>query len=87
MANCYRCGRPILDTRYHLRRRLRTGDWERRRYLRPKSRVVETRYGMRVVCTRCAHILDRQAYRLTTEGHWQVIVALIVLFIVLALFR
>lgn len=87
MANCYRCGRPILDTKYHLRRRVRTGGFERRRYLRGRIDLIQTHYGMRVVCTKCAHAIDRQEYRLRLEGHLQVIVALVVLVLALILAR
>lgn len=87
MANCYLCGRPIEDTRYHLRRRVRTGDFERRQYSGRRVSAVQTHYGMRVVCTRCATMLDRRAYRLWIEGYVKVLVALIVLLIALLTLR
>ena len=87
MANCYRCGRPILDTKYHLRRRVKTGGYERRRYGRGRMHTVQSHYGMRVVCTRCAHALDIQEYRLRIEGHLQVVVALVVMILALLLAR
>lgn len=87
MANCYRCGRPILDTKYHLRRRVKTGGYERRRYGRGRVDLIQSHYGMRVVCTKCARTLDLQQYRLVMEGHLQVIIALVVLVIVLLLAR
>lgn len=83
MANCYRCGRPILDTRYHLRRRVKTGGYERRRYLRGRMDTVQTHFGMRVVCTKCAHAIDRRELRLRFEGQLQIIIALLVMVIVL----
>lgn len=85
MANCYRCGRPIEETRHHLRRRVKTGGYERRRYGRGRIDTIQTHFGMRVVCSKCAHAIDRQEYRLRIEGHLQVIVALIILVIVLLL--
>jgi len=87
MANCYRCGRPIQDTRYHLRRRVKTGGYERRRYGRGRVDLIQSHYGMRIVCTRCARAIDLQDYRLRIEGHLQVIAALIVMIIVLVLFQ
>ena len=87
MANCYRCGRPILDTRYHLRRRVKTGEHDRRRFTSPKARIVQTHYGMRVVCTNCAAIIDREEGRLWRNGHIHVLLVLLFMVLFLLFFR
>jgi hypothetical protein len=78
IANCYRCGRPTDDTHYHLRRRVKSGEHERRPFSSPRSHMVQTHCGMRIVCKRCAWAIDRQNYHLTIEGHLQVIVVLVI---------
>jgi len=57
MATCYRCGRPI-STSERVRRKVKTGEWMKRRFSSPKATSVTTRYGMRVVCSECAKVLD-----------------------------
>ena len=83
MANCYRCGRPILDTRYHLRRRVKTGGYERRRFSGGKATTVQTHYGMRIVCSHCARQIDFHENRQWLMGTVSVLVALIVMVVVL----
>lgn len=84
MANCYRCGCPVLDTKFHLRRRVKTGDYERRRYLRGRMDTVQVHFEMRVVCTKCAHA-GSTGVSPEVRGALQVIVALFVMVIVLML--
>ena len=86
MANCYRCGRPILDTKYKLRRKVRTGGDERRRYPGGVERMT-TRYGQRVVCANCARILDMQSGRDMIAESAYILVALMVLLIAMLLIR
>jgi ribosomal protein L44E len=86
MANCYRCGKPILDTKYKLRRKVHTGGDERRRYPGGVERMT-TRYGLRIVCTKCAHILDMQSGRNMNAENVYILVALTVLFIAMLLIR
>jgi len=76
MANCYRCGRRIEDGR-HLRRRVKTGEWLRRRY--PKTNVshVQISYGMRIVCKWCAGQIDRRDWRRAMMEHLTVVVAIV----------
>lgn len=77
MASCYRCGRPILETKYRLRRRVRTGGFERRRWGgKGKQVTFSANYGFRIVCTRCAHILDLQGGRVQSAENIRVLVAL-----------
>lgn len=85
MASCYRCGKRIKEG-YSPRRRVRTGGFERRNYGK-HAHLVQTHYGFRIVCRRCALRLDVQEMRKLTIGHIQVLIALIVLFLVLALVR
>lgn len=74
-----------MDTKYHLRRRVKTGGYERRRFGRGKVDIAQSHYGMRVVCTKCAHVIDLQEHRLRVEGHLQVLAALMVLMFLLIL--
>jgi hypothetical protein len=83
MSNCYLCGRPILDSQYHRRRKVKTGEYERRRYPNPKISAVQTTYGMRIVCAGCARMLDRQKIAKLWLEHLPVLVALAVLLLVI----
>ena len=77
MSSCYRCGRPILETKHRLRRRVKTGGFERRRWGgKGKQVTISANYGFRIVCTRCAHILDLQAGRVQSAENVRVLVAL-----------
>jgi len=87
MANCFRCGSPILDDSRQIRRRVKTGGYERRRFSGSKVNTVQTHYGMRIVCSRCAKSLDREEYQRWLNGHLQVLAAVAVLLIVLLLGR
>ena len=82
MTSCYRCGRPILGTSRHVRRRVATGLHEHKRYPSGKFRAVRTTYGMRVVCSACVRILDRQRAGESAAENWKLILALVVLGIV-----
>lgn len=86
MANCYRCGRPILDPKYKLRRKVRTGGDERRRYPGGVERMT-TRYGQRIVCSNCAHILDMQSGLIINFENTYILTAIIFLFMFLLMFR
>lgn len=76
MAHCYRCGRLIDDTKLRVRRKVRTGGYERRRYGRGRADLVQSHYGMRVVCGRCARSIDFSEHRLRIEGDLKVLAAL-----------
>lgn len=84
MANCYRCGRAIEDD-LRIRRRVKTGEWVRRRY--PKSSVshVQSTFGMRIVCKWCAGQIDRQELRVAFRGHMAALIALATLMVALLL--
>lgn len=59
MAHCYICGRSIKDKSQQLRRKVKTGEWARKRYPKPRSQELQTHYGMRIVCKSCAKREDR----------------------------
>lgn len=65
MSTCYLCSRLIPPDDPRHRRRVRTGDRTRVSYRTGKVTEALTTYGDRVVCARCASLLDRQ--RLTGE--------------------
>lgn len=81
MANCYRCGRPVEGT-YRLRRKVKTGEHERRTYPKGGLRLVQSHFGQRVVCTKCAAILDRQAGRDRVFEDVRLLLAIAILIIV-----
>ncbi|MBS1722996.1 MAG: hypothetical protein JSS66_08600 [Armatimonadetes bacterium] len=85
MATCYRCGRKIEDRR-QLRRRVKTGEWVRRRY--PKTSVSHTQahFGMRIVCKWCAGQIDRSELRQRLHSDIAVLVALVLLVIAMLIF-
>lgn len=84
---CYRCGRPVFDMKPHKRRRVRTGEVERR--WRPAARPhrFETRYGYRIVCGRCARILDNEFYRRSLGEALSILAALLALTILALILR
>jgi predicted nucleic acid-binding Zn ribbon protein len=83
MANCYVCGRPIPKDHPHLRRKVKTGEWARRRYPKRTVSSVNIHYGIRIVCPDCARRIDRER----TWQDWvqlaELALALIVLFAIL----
>jgi hypothetical protein len=85
MANCYICGNPIRDTRVRLRRKVKTGEWVRRRYPKPRANELQTHFGMRVVCRACARRIDLENERDTILSHLHVILALAALIVFLLL--
>ncbi len=82
MTNCYRCGRPIFGTTRHVRRRVPTGLHEHIRYPSGKFSQIRTTFGMRIVCSTCARILDRQRAGESAAENWKLILALVTLGIV-----
>ncbi len=76
VANCYRCGCKVEDGR-QFRRRVKTGEWVRRRYPKTSVSHIQTSFGMRIVCKWCARQIDRQEWRRGLMGHLSVIFALV----------
>lgn len=58
MASCYRCGRVLTGLELRQRRQVYTGEsfWVLKAHRRQSSH--RTHYGMRIVCSGCAHKLD-----------------------------
>lgn len=75
------------ENEYHRRRKVKTGEFERRRYPNPKVSAVQVSYGMRIVCGSCARRLDREKVTKMWLEHLSVLVALVILFIVLLVQR
>ncbi len=86
MAYCYRCGRRITRDDERLRRNVPTGNWIRTRALQRGGKVAQAHYGMRVVCGRCAHLIDIAAMKKDVSWFLRLGLALAVLFLVI-LFR
>jgi len=83
MAKCYVCGNSIDPKSRQMRRRVKTGEWIRRRY--PNSWVSHTQssYGMRVVCRWCANRIDLKDWRYSLRRDLAVLglLGLLVLFL------
>ena len=84
MATCYRCGRPIPSTEFKLRRRVKTGEWIRRRYPNPSISSLHIHYGIRLVCSSCARAIDFEAVRREMVKYVELGIALT--FLAIALF-
>lgn len=61
MPRCYLCSKLIPVEERPLRRRVRIGEVEKKKYGAERARFVQSQYGMRVVCKSCAAFQDRQA--------------------------
>jgi len=61
MARCYLCSKQIPVEERPLRRRVRIGEVEKKKYGSERARFVQSQYGMRVVCKSCAAFQDRMA--------------------------
>lgn len=60
MPRCYLCSKLIPVEERPLRRRVRIGEIEKRKYGSERARFVQSQYGMRVVCRACAAFQDHQ---------------------------
>ena len=80
MAHCFQCGRIIPAPGPYLRRKVQTGEWARRRYPKRTLIAVSTRFGFRIVCSKCARRIDLAL----TRRDWVQLVELILALIVLA---
>lgn len=86
MANCYHCGRQI-EEKLRIRRRVKTGEWLRRRYPKTSVSHVQTSYGMRIVCKWCARQIDVREWRTAILGHVTVLLALFGMVLAVLLLR
>lgn len=59
MPRCYLCSKLIAIKERPLRRRVRIGEIEKKKYGSERARFVQSQYGMRVVCKSCAAFHDR----------------------------
>lgn len=83
MSTCYRCGRTIPSADPHLRRKVITGQYERRSYPGRKVMSAQTTYGMRIVCRSCAHVIDRADFRRGLLSHAELLIAIAILVAIL----
>ncbi len=84
MPNCYLCGRKISNDTRLIRRKVKTGEYVRKRYTPYRLSAIQSSFGMRIVCKSCASFLDKQAFRSELLSHVWVLAAL-VLFVLLFL--
>ena len=61
MPRCYLCSKLIPVEERPLRRRVRIGEIEKKKYGAERARFVQSQYGMRVVCKSCAAFQDHRA--------------------------
>lgn len=64
---------------------MRTGGFERRRFGNGRAHLVQSHFGMRVVCTRCARAIDLSELRLRFASDIQIVIALVTLIVVILL--
>lgn len=61
MPRCYLCSKLIPVEERPLRRRVRIGEIEKKKYGAERARFVQSQYGMRVVCKSCAAFQNHRA--------------------------
>lgn len=61
MPRCYLCSKLIPVEDRPLRRRVRVGEIETKKYGSERARFVQSQYGMRVVCRSCATFQEHRA--------------------------
>lgn len=61
MPRCYLCSKLIPVEERPLRRRVRIGEIEKKKYGAERARFVQSQYGMRVVCKSCAALQNHRA--------------------------
>ena len=72
-----------IDAKCYKRRKVKTGEWVRRRYPKRTVSGLNVHFGLRIVCNKCAKQIDLE-YRRGELFEWlKILVALAVLFIVL----
>ncbi|CAN5599292.1 hypothetical protein BH11ARM2_BH11ARM2_28840 [soil metagenome] len=82
MHNCLLCGRALKPASRHLRRKVRTGEWLRRKNKDSPPTSVNVHFGMRVVCPWCAKRIDRENARKELLQYAELGVALLALLLV-----
>lgn len=61
MPRCYLCSKLIPVEERPLRRRVRIGEIEKKKYGSERARFVQSQYGMRVACKACVAFQDHRA--------------------------
>ncbi len=61
MPRCYLCSKLIPVEERPLRRRVRIGEVEKKKYGAERARFVQSQYGMRMVCRSCAAFQEHRA--------------------------
>ncbi|HRE93207.1 MAG TPA: hypothetical protein PL050_03060 [Fimbriimonadaceae bacterium] len=61
MSRCYLCSKLIPVEERPLRRQVRIGEIEKKKYGAERARFVQSQYGMRVVCKSCAALQNHRA--------------------------
>jgi hypothetical protein len=79
MAICYRCGQPIIEPGARLLRKVKTGEWVRRRSKDGKALEVQVHHGRRVVCKRCARSIDAEFRRAELIQQGELVVAVVLI--------
>ena len=80
---CYRCGQPIIEPGPRIRRKVRTGEWVRRRSKDNKAEQIQFHFGRRVVCRKCAVAIDWEFRRQELLQYGEFILAVVVLLAVI----
>ena len=90
MASCYRCGKVLTGLELRQRRKVYTGEAFWVLNARRRQTSHRTHYGMRIVCSQCAHKIDwgRGAYKsAATRAKWFLtMMILLVLFVAALIF-
>jgi hypothetical protein len=73
------------STEFKLRRKVKTGEWIRRRYPNPNISALHIHWGIRVVCSPCARAIDREAARREWRQKLELVVAIGLLLVVILL--
>jgi len=61
VSRCYLCSKLIPVEERPLRRQVRIGEIEKKKYGAERARFVQSQYGMRVVCKSCAALQNHRA--------------------------
>jgi len=77
--HCYRCGIALKEDERHLRRKIQTGEIVDHAQPSRRVRATTSRYGIRVVCGRCAWLIDMGSGRLELVENLKFALAMAVL--------
>jgi len=77
------CGQTIPPTVHHFRRKVKTGERTRRISSRANPVAVTTSFGQRIVCAKCARILDMERRKTEFVQYVELGLALLLLLVAL----